>query len=62
MKKDYTREIEIAYEELFVKTLRAMLENNQDTLAHLQVEAQSLYQLRENAGHKYDLDIKVRLK
>ena len=62
MKKDYTKEIETAYEELFVKLLGALLMNDQKAIARLQVEATELYKLRENSKAKYNLDISVRIK
>lgn len=62
MKKDYTKEIETAYEELFVKLLGALLMNDQKAIARLQVEATELYKLRENSKVKYNLDISVRIK
>jgi len=62
MKKDYTKELETAYEELFVKLLGALLMNDQKAIARLQVEATELYKLRENSKVKYNLDISVRIK
>lgn len=62
MNKDCTREIELAYERLLVKLLTALLADDKEAIIKLQAAAISLYKLREQAGHKYNLDIKVSLK